>query len=100
MNNQENAIKLAICEDIGEAAYVNQQIAADLVDLMVKLNYDTILTSRYHLDPLELSGEVFIEELGAKRFQGDKERGAVQLLNDFRKGLLGSIPLELPPVKG
>jgi ribosome biogenesis GTPase A len=99
MNNQENAVKLAICEDIGEAAYVNQQIAADLVDLLVKLNYDTILTTRYHLDPLDLSGEVFIEELGAKRFKGDKERGAVQLLNDFRKGLLGSIPLELPPVK-
>ncbi|MEB3885210.1 ribosome biogenesis GTPase YlqF, partial [Lyngbya sp. CCY1209] len=29
--------------------------------------------------------------------QGDRERAARQLLNDFRKGLLGAIALEVPP---
>ncbi|TVP60223.1 MAG: ribosome biogenesis GTPase YlqF, partial [Nodularia sp. (in: Bacteria)] len=29
--------------------------------------------------------------------KGDVERTARHLLTDFRKGLLGTIPLELPP---
>lgn len=36
LNDQEAAIKLAICEDIGEASYDNQRVAAELVEL---LNY-------------------------------------------------------------
>ncbi len=97
LNNQEDAIKLAICEDIGEAAYDNQAIAAAFVDLLVKLNSDRILQSRYTLDPVAMTGEEYIEKLGETRYQGDKERAALQLLNDFRKGIMGAIALEFPP---
>ncbi|MEA5535746.1 ribosome biogenesis GTPase YlqF [Crocosphaera sp. XPORK-15E] len=97
LNNQKNAVKLAICEDMGEAGYDNQQIAAALVDLLVELNFEQILLSRYKLDPLEITGEEYIDRLGNERYQGDKEKGAMQLLNDFRKGIMGEIPLELPP---
>jgi ribosome biogenesis GTPase A len=98
LDNQKDALKLAICEDIGEAAYINQLVAAALVDLLVELAYEKILQSRYGLDPLSMTGEDFVHNLGHSRYQGDLERAALQLLNDFRKGLMGAIPLELPPV--
>jgi ribosome biogenesis GTPase A len=97
LESQKDAIKLAICEDIGEAAYDNQHIAGALVDLLVELAYERILQSRYGVDPLSVTGEEYIHELGNSRYQGDTERAALQLLNDFRKGLMGGIPLELPP---
>jgi ribosome biogenesis GTPase A len=96
LDNQNDAVKLAICEDIGEAAYDNQKIAAALVDLLVDLNFEKLLESRYKLDPLAITGEEFVENLGNKYDPQDKERAACQLLNDFRKGIMGGIPLQLP----
>jgi ribosome biogenesis GTPase A len=98
LENQENAVKLAICEDIGEAAYDNQRVAAIFVDLIVSLNAESVLQSRYGLDALDITGEEFIVEL-AKKYNGDKERVARQLLQDFRKGYLGAIALEYPPLR-
>lgn len=106
LDNQNDAIKLAICEDIGEAAYDNQRVAALFVDLLKRLDtrdlasvapLDT-LNSRYGLDPAEITGEEYLEQLGQKRYNNDTERAARQVLNDFRTGLLGTIPLELPPI--
>ncbi len=98
LENQKDAVKLAICEDIGEAAYDNQQVGSALVDLLVELDFDEILRSRYGIDPLDMTGEEYIQTLGYERYQGNVERATMQLLNDFRKGLMGSIPLELPPI--
>ncbi|NES83635.1 MAG: ribosome biogenesis GTPase YlqF, partial [Moorea sp. SIO2B7] len=97
LENQKDAVKLAICEDIGEAAYDNQRVAAALVDLLVELDFDKVLQSRYELDLIAMSGEEYVHNLGKNRYQGDTERAALQLLNDFRKGLMGAIPLEFPP---
>jgi ribosome biogenesis GTPase A len=97
LDKQEDAIKLAICEDIGEAGYDNQRIASAMIDLIVEMQYEAILKSRYGLDPLDMTGEDFVERLGETRYKGDKERATMQLLNDFRKGIMGAIPLELPP---
>jgi ribosome biogenesis GTPase A len=97
LENQQDAVKLAICEDIGEAAYDNQQIAAALIDLLVEINFEQGLQSRYGLAPISLTGEEFVYSLGERRYGGDRERAALQLLNDFRKGLMGAIPLEFPP---
>jgi ribosome biogenesis GTPase A len=99
LENQEDAVKLAICEDIGEAAYDNQLVAAVLIDLLVKLNYVEVLKSRYSLDPSSVTGEEYVFNLGLDRYQGDTERSARQLLNDFRTGLMGKISLELPRSK-
>lgn len=99
LENQKNAVKLAICEDIGNAAYDNQQVAGVLVDFLVELNFEAILRSRYNIDPLDMTGEEYIQTLGHKCYQGDVERASRQLLNDFRKGLMGCVPLELPPMK-
>jgi ribosome biogenesis GTPase A len=104
LKNQIAAVKLAICDDIGEAAYDNQRVAAALIDMLKQLHEEAtellsleVLRSRYHLNPMDLTGESYLETLANQRYQGDVERTARQLLNDFRKGLLGRIALELPP---
>ena len=96
LENQKDAVKLAICEDIGEAAYDNQQVAAALIDFLLELNFENILKLRYKIDPLNITGEEYIEKLGNNLYRGDKERATIQLLNDFRKGMMGCVPLELP----
>jgi ribosome biogenesis GTPase A len=104
LKDQDAAIKLAICDDIGEASYDNQRVAASLIDLLRQVQMDAsdlplleAVRSRYGVDPGEMTGESYIRALGEQRYQNDIERGARQLLNDFRKGILGAIPLELPP---
>ncbi|MBR8830989.1 MAG: Ribosome biogenesis GTPase A [Chroococcopsis gigantea SAG 12.99] len=94
--NQDDAVKLAICQDIGDAGYDDQRITAVFVDLVIGLGYEGALESRYGLSTGTMTGEDYIEELGRKSYQGDKQRATMQILNDFRKGVLGAIPLELP----
>jgi ribosome biogenesis GTPase A len=97
LDDQEVALKLAICDDIGEAAYDNQRVAAALVELLKQLHLEPALKNRYNLDATTISGEDFLHTLAASRHRGDNERTARELLNDFRKGMLGAIALELPP---
>lgn len=97
LDNQADAVKLAICEDIGEAAYDNQCVAATLVDLLGENEAGGILQRRYGLALEAMTGEAFIQTLADTRYRGDKERVACLLLNDFRKGNLGAIALERPP---
>ena len=97
IENQQDALKLAICEDIGEAGYDNQRVAAGMVDLFQHLQIHDKLTDRYSLAIASETGESYLQALADQRFQGDLERTARQLLNDFRKGLLGAIALEIPP---
>jgi ribosome biogenesis GTPase A len=97
LTDQNNALKLAICEDIGEAAYENQAVAIALMELLAELKFTPVLEERYQVNRGEVTGETYLATLAQHRYGGDLERTAVQLLNDFRKGLLGALPLELPP---
>ncbi|MGJ3246572.1 MAG: ribosome biogenesis GTPase YlqF [Elainellaceae cyanobacterium] len=104
LEDQTAALKLAICDDIGEAAYDNQRVAAAFIDLLKQLQEefpeavpDRPLRSRYTLDAETLTGESYLATLAQQNYQEDVERAARQLLNDFRKGHLGAIALELPP---
>jgi ribosome biogenesis GTPase A len=106
ISNPENAIKLAICEDIGEAAYDNQVVAAAMVDLLTSMAaIDEGLVpvsgfkSRYKLDPTSTNGEDYLHEVAKDRYKGDVERTARQMLNDFRTGVLGQLALEFPPAE-
>ncbi|PSB17384.1 ribosome biogenesis GTPase YlqF [filamentous cyanobacterium CCP2] len=103
LDDQQAALLLAICDDIGEAAYDNQRVAAALVDRLNHIHTqapdmlpEVPLQGRYDLAADNLTGESYIATLADQKHQGDKERSARQILNDFRKGLLGVIPLELP----
>ena len=103
LDNQLAALKLAICDDIGDASYDNQRVAATLVDLLKQLDATAAISPenplhlRYQLDPTPVTGEDYLHNLAEYRNQGDVERTARHLLTDFRKGLLGAIALELPP---
>lgn len=101
LDNQEAAMKLAICDDIGEASYDNQRAAIEMIELLQsldgKVNTLAGLRSRYEIDPASTSAESYLETLATNRYQGDIERTARKLLTDFRQGQLGAIPLELPP---
>ncbi|NRB05936.1 MAG: ribosome biogenesis GTPase YlqF [Richelia sp.] len=103
LEDQEAALKLAICDDIGQASYDNQLIAAGFVDILIYLQavannllLESPLKARYGLDTNDDTGEAYLHSLAQHRYQGDVERTARQLLTDYRKGYLGHIPLELP----
>ncbi len=104
LNDQKAAFKLAICDDIGDASYDTQRVAATLIDFLKQIQAQAPdleifegVRSRYSIDPEPITGESYLEELAEQRHQSDKERAARQLLTDFRKGSLGALPLELPP---
>ncbi|MBD0268678.1 MAG: ribosome biogenesis GTPase YlqF [Cyanobacteria bacterium Co-bin8] len=104
LNDQQAALKLAICDDIGEAAYDTQRVAAAFIDLVQALQveqgltlYSQALCDRYSLVPEDLTGESFLALLAEKSFQQDAERAARRILDDFRTGALGPLPLEWPP---
>jgi ribosome biogenesis GTPase A len=100
LNNQAAAIKLAICDDIGEASYDRQRVTAAMVDLIKDLGYGQNLVSKYDIDPLTMTGEDYIRAIADKQYLGDMERSAHNLLNNFRTGGLGAINLDVPPVVG
>jgi ribosome biogenesis GTPase A len=96
LDDQAAAIKLAICDDIGQAAYDHQRIAAHLIDLLKDLREEKVLTDRYGINATEVTGETLIETLANIKNHGDKEQSANLILNDFRIGKLGAIALERP----
>jgi ribosome biogenesis GTPase A len=100
LNNQAAAIKLAICDDIGEASYDRQRVTAAMVELIKDLGYSQNLIVKYDIDPLTMTGEDYIRAIADKQYLGDMERSAHNLLNNFRTGGLGSINLDVPPVVG
>lgn len=104
---QQQAVRLAICDDIGHAAYDAQIIAAALVDELKHIvqchgddffSFD-ILAKRFGRHPIVdgLSGEDFLHETAAKVASNDLQRTAVRLLTEFRAGTLGPVALEAPP---
>lgn len=103
LKDQEAALRLAICDDIGQAAYDNQRIAAGLVELFQSLEtmgevpYVSALSDRYGLPITNQTGESYLQQLAQERYQEDIERAARTLLNDYRVGHLGNLPLEWPP---
>lgn len=98
LDDQDAALKLAICDDIGQAAYDRTLVAAAAIELLTELGVP--LAERYGLDmqdPQVKSGMDFIMTLAqSDRYTGDSDRVANQILHDFRKGRLGAIALEIP----
>ena len=108
LTDQVAALKLAICDDIGQAAYDTQRVAAAFVDLLRELDQNDSLAepyrlqslaNRYDLAPADMTGETYLHELAEQKFQGSQESAARKLLLEFRKGVLGKLSLELPPTQ-
>lgn len=66
-----------------------------MLDLFRSLEVD--IADRYDLSLANFAnGEEYLNAL-SQHCRKDKDALAIQLLNDFRKGKLGTIGLELPP---
>ncbi len=107
LTDQAAALKLAICDDIGQAAYDTQRVASAFVDLLQQLDAAQqtterlqALKNRYDLAATDCTGETYLHQLAEHRFQGSQERAARKLLLEFRKGVLGKLTLEIPPELG
>lgn len=101
--SQDKAIRLAICDDIGQAAYDHQVVAALMIDELKQViethpqffDFET-LKKRFGIDPADLSGEYFLYEAAKRVSRGDLERTAVRLLTELRSGTLGPVAFEAP----
>jgi len=103
LDDQRAALLLALCDDIGQAAYNTEAVALAFLRLLVELAANPaagiaagLLEQRYG-PPGALSAEDWLAAAAARHTSGEPGRMAQRLLDDFRRGLLGPIALELPP---
>ncbi|KAL6527646.1 vacuolar diacylglycerol pyrophosphate phosphatase [Orobanche minor] len=99
INDQSAAIKLAICDDIGERSYDFSQVAGILVQVLARLPEvgNKALQGRYKLDTDGRVGMIFVQKVALRLFNGDTHQAAFRILSDFRKGKFGWAALERPP---
>ncbi|KAG8465475.1 hypothetical protein KFE25_002782 [Diacronema lutheri] len=97
---QRSAYMLAVCDDIGAAAYDTRAVALTLIEELraAKSGYipPDALEARYGHGLAEQSAEAFLERVAEERCGGDLTRAETMLLRDFRDGRLGLIGLEAP----
>jgi ribosome biogenesis GTPase A len=106
LTDQAAAYRLAMCDDIGEGAYDRQLVCAALIDQIQKMEHynqqwtdwlpQAPLQVRYGVEFANCTGDEYLAKVAETKFQGDVERTAHHILNDFRKGILGAIALEAP----
>ena len=103
--NQLNAIKLAICNDIGEASYDRVVVAAHMCDLVNELarkrgRYVNMrkINERYNFKFNDMTGEEIVYEVAESMYQGNSISAADKLLGDFRRGYFGYGSLEFPTI--
>ncbi|MCS5706693.1 ribosome biogenesis GTPase YlqF [Synechococcus sp. FGCU-3] len=108
LDNQQAALQLALCDDIGQAAYDNEAAALAFIQLLELLRAhaaagvpEGLLEQRYGIPLGELAngapdGENWLAAAAERHTSGDSLRMATKLLDDFRCSRLGAIALELP----
>ncbi|XP_020541195.1 DAR GTPase 3, chloroplastic isoform X2 [Jatropha curcas] len=99
ISDQSAAIKLAICDDIGERSYDVVDVAAILVQILTRIPSVGVkaLQNRYKIDVDGHNGRIFVQKLAVHLFNGDTHQAAFRILTDFRKGKFGWVALERPP---
>ena len=105
LDNQKSALNLAICDDIGEAAYDLDSVAREFLKILLKLHANPIanislkhISKRYSIDFDQSFKDPnqWIKLASEKHTSGNQRRMANRLLEDFRTQLLGKICLEVP----
>ncbi|HJN37111.1 MAG TPA: ribosome biogenesis GTPase YlqF [Prochlorococcaceae cyanobacterium Fu_MAG_50] len=106
LDDQQAALHLALCDDIGQAAYDTEIVAQAFLQRlraasgMAAAGVDlTVLEKRYgvvHGDQQPDAAATWLVAAATRHTSGDTARMAQRLLDDFRRGLLGTIALELP----
>jgi ribosome biogenesis GTPase A len=102
--SQGNALKLAICNDIGEASYDRVAVAIEMCNLLKdiyshrKANVDMRrIEERYKFSFHDKTGEEIVYQLSESSYHGNLISASDKLLGDFRRGFLGSCSLENAP---
>ena len=105
LDNQQSALNLAICDDIGEAAYDLDSVAKEFLKILLKLYMNPIsnislnkISKRYGIDFDQSfkDPDQWIKIASEKHTSGNQRRMANRLLEDFRTQMLGKICLEVP----
>lgn len=101
--SQDTALRLALCDDIGQAAYDTQITAGLMIEELKRVASRfpgyvdlSILEKRFKVDAVDVSGEEFVYLAADRLYRGDLERTACRLLTEFRAGDLGPVTLESP----
>ncbi len=116
MVDQSDALLLAACNCIGQAAYDNQAVAAYLCEWLKTINlmkkeaascpeWRSKCKERYAFDPLQkleetgdyMTGEDMLFKVADNTCRGDPEDASRKILQDFRAGRMGPVSLQLAP---
>ncbi|WP_216902210.1 ribosome biogenesis GTPase YlqF [Synechococcus sp. CCY 9618] len=105
LDDQLAGLRLALCDDIGQAAYDGEAVAQAFLQLLSQLEpvagagvAPGLLEKRYGvaMAPGRPDAAAWLAASAARHTSGDTARMAQRLLDDFRRSLLGPISLELP----
>ncbi len=105
LDDQEAALRLALCDDIGEAAYDVESVAVAFLMMLQQLEARSeagtslcVLEQRYGLPFAREATDTdqWLMRVAERHTSGNKARMAQRILEDFRRALLGLISLELP----
>jgi ribosome biogenesis GTPase A len=111
LDDQLAALRLALCDDIGQAAYDGEAVAMAFVQLLAGLEASQasgvkpqLLQNRYGVpvpqrdgpDASQPDAHGWLSAAAERHTSGDTARMAQRFLDDFRRGMLGPLALELP----
>ena len=105
LDNQQAALLLAICDDIGQAAYEVESIALEFLEMIkdgkksgCKGLKPEILAKRYGISFVDKPFDPYswLNQIAKQHASGNRERMSIRILDDFRKGFLGISCLEIP----
>ncbi len=105
LEDQKSALNLALCDDIGEAAYEIESVAMAFIKIILKLHKDKNanislikISNRYGVDIKKGFHSPFewIDFAASKHTSGNRRRMAHKLIEDYRNQMLGNISLEVP----
>ena len=105
LDDQKAALHLALCDDIGQAAYDGESVAIAFISMLDSLATQAeagintgLLQQRYGIAQEEEQSDpsAWLSAAAERHTSGQTARMAQRLLDDFRRLVLGPIALELP----
>ena len=105
LDDQQAALHLALCDDIGQASYDGELVAQAFLQLLRDSQRreasGVVLSNLEQRYGTPMAGSTadpafWLEATAQRHTSGDTARMAQRLLDDFRRLLLGTISLELP----
>jgi len=101
IKHPDDGLMLAASHAIGENAFISEEVAAFLAEILLK-RYPGLIEKRYEVKTNTLDGPGLVEAIARKRgylLKGnrvDYEKAGNALVFDYRTGALGRISLETP----